>query len=160
MYLQLLQEMKYIMDFSPHVSDFRELSAAHPCVPQCATLTRGLSDSNATCSRPRQPPVRSYMPCGSVRDCFRPLPTTQLILCTLDAFPSDQGRFRVSLNSGNHFECIKGIFGPLTCRCCIGSALARHLKTQRPTTPYYHEAQCSSPFTFHSMLHWHAALVT
>src|SRR6266702_1948780 len=78
MYLQLLQEMKNIMDFSPCVSDFRELSAAHPCVPQCAALVRGLNDSNATCSQPQRPPVRSYMPCRSVRDCFRPIPTTQL----------------------------------------------------------------------------------
>ncbi len=106
--------------------------------------------------------------CVTVSDPFRPPNCIGLyaahrfrsILCTLDAFPSDQGRFRVSLNLGNHFECIKGIFGPLTCRCCIGSALAHHLKTQRLTTPYYHEAQCSSPFMFHSMLHLCAALVT
>src|SRR6266702_1110892 len=78
MYLQLLQEMKNIMDFSPRVSDFRELSAAHPCVPQCAALVHGLNDSNATRSRPRRPPVRSYTPCGNVHDCFRPPPTTQL----------------------------------------------------------------------------------
>src|SRR6266702_4092243 len=78
MYLQLLQEMKNIMDFSPRISDFRELSVAHPCVPQCAALVHGLNDSNATRSRPRRPPVRSYTPYGSVRDCFQPLPTTQL----------------------------------------------------------------------------------
>ncbi len=59
--------------------------------------------------------------------------TPPLILHTLDVFPSDQGKFRVSLNLGNHFKCIKGIFEPLTCRCCIGSALAHHLKVQRPT---------------------------
>src|SRR6266702_109789 len=78
MYLQLLQEMKNIMDFSPCVSDFRELSAAHPCVLQSAALVRGLNDPSTTRSRPRRPPVRSYTPCASVRDCFRPVLPTPL----------------------------------------------------------------------------------
>src|SRR6266702_5738559 len=123
-----------------------------PCIPKHAALVRGLSDSSATRSRPRRPPLQSYAPRRSVRDCFRPLSTTQpsRALCsplfpftstphshaalairqrhagdcagpvyntsrpaeacktacaashphkslrTLDAFPSDQGKFRVT----------------------------------------------------------------
>ncbi len=123
-----------------------------PCIPKHAALVRGLSDSSATRSRPRRPPLQSYAPRRSVRDCFRPLSTTRpsrapcstvsvsehaaltrgpshstatrrrsrrpriqhlalrrglqdhlccftppQILHTLDVFPSNQGKFRVSL---------------------------------------------------------------
>ncbi len=129
-------------------------------IPGLAVLAHSLSHSNPMRQQSCRPYIQHLVPCGGGLQGHLHHFTPQLILCTLDAFPSDQGRFRVSLNLGNHFECIKGIFGPLTCRCCIGSVLARHLKTQRPTTPYYYEAQCSSPFMFHSMLHLRAALAT
>ena len=66
------------MDFSPCISDFRELSAAHPCVPQSAALVHSLNNSNVMHSRSQWPPVWSYMPCRSVHNCFWPLLTTQL----------------------------------------------------------------------------------
>jgi len=129
-------------------------------VPGLAALARGLSHSNSTRRRSCWPYIRHLAPRGGGLQDHLCRFTPPLILRTLDAFPSDQGKFRVSPNLGNHFKCIKGIFEPLTCRCCIGSALARHLKARRPTTPYYHEAQCSLPFAFHSVPHSHAALAT
>ncbi len=65
------------IDFSPCVSDFRELSVAHLLHSQRAALVCGLSDSSTTRSRPRRPPVRSYALRGSVRDRFRLLLTTR-----------------------------------------------------------------------------------
>ncbi len=47
-----------------------------PRIPERAALARGLSDSSATRSRPWRPLLRSYAPCGSVRDYFRPLSIT------------------------------------------------------------------------------------
>ncbi len=129
-------------------------------VPGLAALAHGLSHSNSTRQRSCWPYIRHLAPRGGGLQDHLCRFTPPLILCTLDAFPSDQGKFRVSPNLGNHFKYIKGIFEPLTCRCCIGSALARHLKARRPTTPYYHEAQCSLPFAFHSVPHSRAALAT
>ncbi len=129
-------------------------------IPGLATLARGLSHSNSTCWQSCWPYIRHLAPCrGGLQDHLCRF-TPPLILHTLDVFPSDQGKFRVSLNLGNHFKCIKSIFEPLTCRCCIGLVLACHLKARRPTTPYYHEAQCSLPFVFHSVPHLRAALAT
>ncbi len=129
-------------------------------IPELAALAHGLSHSNSTCRRSCWPYRQHLMPRrGGLQDHLCRF-TPPLILYTLDVFPSNQGKFRVSPNLGNHFKCIKSIFEPLTCRCCIGSALAHHLKARRPTTPYYHEAQCSLPFAFHSVLHLRTALAT
>src|SRR6266702_1591806 len=129
-------------------------------IPELAALAHGLSHSNSTCRRSCWPYRQHLMPRrGGLQDHLCRF-TPPLILYTLDVFPSNQGKFRVSPNLGNHFKCIKSIFEPLTCRCCIGSALAHHLKARRPTTPYYHEAQCSLPFAFHSVPHSRAAFAT
>ncbi|KAH9069516.1 hypothetical protein EDB83DRAFT_438348 [Lactarius deliciosus] len=46
-------------------------------IPDRAASERGLSNSRATCPRPRWPPLRSLASRGSVRDCLRSPATTR-----------------------------------------------------------------------------------
>src|SRR6266702_8451751 len=78
MYLQLLQEMKNWtshLAFQTSESSVQLILVFPSVLHLCAALTtqtRRVPDPDG------HPCVRSYTPCRSVRDCFRPLPTTQL----------------------------------------------------------------------------------
>jgi|SRR6266702_1276767 len=64
-------------------------------VPGLAALARGLSHSNSTRRRSCWPYIRHLVPCGGGLQDHLCRFTSPLILCTLDAFPSNQGKFRV-----------------------------------------------------------------
>ena len=83
---------------------FRPLSTTQPSralcsppfpSPSCAALVRGLRDSTATRRRSRRPRIQHLALRGGLQDRLRHFTPPQ-ILRTLDTFPSDQGKFRVS----------------------------------------------------------------